>query len=194
MDTAADHTVLIAFLATGAAVLAAVIAAVSADTRQRRQLRHDRRLHDLTELRSVLDEATVALQAAIHELQWAWTGFGSQEMREKQPRRVRAKLEQLRDEDYRTELRKCSEARDRMIFAGQRIAIRLGHDAALNSTYGSAIDVVIKAIRKIAEAKRIEGAGTQASPEDFQDLQGELIRLRQLFVMQAVARVGSQLP
>jgi hypothetical protein len=47
-----DHTVLIACLAVGGAILAALIAAVSADIRQRRQLAHDRQLQDLAELRS----------------------------------------------------------------------------------------------------------------------------------------------
>jgi ABC-type spermidine/putrescine transport system permease subunit II len=65
LTKAADHTVLIAVLAVSAAVVAAVIAAATATINQRRQLKHDRQMQDLTELRSVLDDAAIALEAAI---------------------------------------------------------------------------------------------------------------------------------
>ena len=85
---AADHTVLIAWLAVSGAILAALIAAVSADIRQRRQLRHDRQLQDLAELRSVLDEATVALEEAITALQYAVSGLMSRAGPDDDARRV----------------------------------------------------------------------------------------------------------
>lgn len=59
LTKAADHTVLIAVLAVSAAVVAAVIAAATATINQRRQLKHDRQMQDLTELRSVLDDAAI---------------------------------------------------------------------------------------------------------------------------------------
>jgi ABC-type spermidine/putrescine transport system permease subunit II len=65
LTKAADHTVLIAVLVVSAAVVAAVIAAATATINQRRQLKHDRQMQDLTELRSVLDDAAIALEAAI---------------------------------------------------------------------------------------------------------------------------------
>lgn len=45
------------WIAAGVALLGALVAAGTAQWRQRLELRHDRELADLTELRQVLDEA-----------------------------------------------------------------------------------------------------------------------------------------
>jgi hypothetical protein len=77
VEAATDHTIFIATLAAVTAIVAAFIAAGSADMRQRRQLKHDRRMTDLAELRSLLDEAIVAFQETIHEAQDVFAQFTS---------------------------------------------------------------------------------------------------------------------
>jgi hypothetical protein len=200
MGDTADHTVLIALLATGAAILAALIAAVSADMRQRRQLKHSRELQDLTELRSVLDEAAVAFDEAFHHLTWAIVGFdriegvdaeAKDDEVEKEANRI---YERMRQEQYNKDMQKCSDARDRMILAGRRIAIRLGGDEPLLGTYQGAIDLVIDCIRDIHAKKREQDAGARVSSQNFGDWVEKFRGPRKLFVTQAVARVGSHLP
>jgi hypothetical protein len=212
---APDHTVLIASLALAAAIVAALIAAVSADMRQRRQLKHDRQMQDLAELRSVLDDATVALQEAIHTLQSVFASFGAPQdaaalagpsddaPTEKHAAKgygaeVAAEAqriwERMDKEQYNREMQKCGNSRDNMITAGQRIAIRIGDAQPLTITYKSAIGLVIASIREIGTKRREVEKGGQVPPRDFEELNGKLYAARQLFVEQAVARVGSQLP
>jgi hypothetical protein len=54
--------------------------------------------------------------------------------------------------------------------------------------------LVIASIREIGTKRREVEKGGQVSPRDFEELNGKLYAARQLFVEQAVARVGSQLP
>jgi hypothetical protein len=199
----ADHTVLIALLAVGGAILAALIAAGSADIRQRRQLRHDRQLQDLAELRSVLDEATVAFEGAIHKLHGAFAEFEDSNRPDPvgdndDTRAIQDEAERIfeawRRDQYNDAMQKCGEARDRMIVAGQRIAIRIGDDPVVNATYRVAISLVIDTIRLVSEQKRQRDVGAQVSSDDFKDRNSELAAVRTLFVAQAVALVGSRLP
>lgn len=200
----ADHTVLIAWLAVGGAILAALIAAGSADIRQRRQLRHDRQLQDLAELRSVLDEAAVAFEGAIHKLHGAFVEFdrpddaGDDAEADDDASAIHERaeriLEGLRQDQYNDAMRKCGEARDRMIVAGQRIAIRIGDDQVVNATYGVAISLVVDSIRLIGVQKRQRDAGAQVSSDDFKERNSELGVVRKLFVAQAGALVGSRVP
>jgi hypothetical protein len=185
----ADHTVLIAFLATGAALLAAVIAAGTADIRQRRQLQHDRQLHDLAELRSVLDAATVALADAITAQLLTFSGVGiadiDPEFRELLG--VGPLGQRLADD------RQSAEARDKMILIGQRLAIRLGHDDPVVGAYDQAIRVVIQSITQTAEKRRAHKAGGQVSTKDFNESVRNLRQAQTEFVTLAVQRAGSRL-
>jgi hypothetical protein len=207
----ADHTVLIAWLAVGGAILAALIAAVSADIRQRRQLRHDRQLQDLTELRSVLDKATVAFEETITALQFAFSGLiagaaadddagevdadaGKADDFAKAAQEAQRILEGGLRQQYNDDMKKCAETRDRMIVAGQRMAIRIGDDQPVNATYQVAIRMVIDTIRHIGVQKDKRNAGTRLSSEDFKERNIQLGRVRTVFVIDAVALVGSRLP
>jgi hypothetical protein len=220
MREAPDHTVLIASLALIAAIIAALIAAISADIRQRRQLKHDRHMQDLAELRSVLDDATVALQEAIHTLQNVFARFGAPQdaaasagsvtpkpgdgaPTEKQAAKahdaeVAAEAqriwERMDKEQYNSDMQKCGDSRDDMITVGQRIAIRIGDAQPLSITYEGAVSLVIASIREIGAKKRQEENGAQVSAQGFEELNKKLGAARQLFVEQAVAQVGSQLP
>lgn len=208
----ADHTVLIAFLAVGGAILAAIIAAVSADTRQRRQLSHDRQLQDLAELRSVMDEATVAFVEAIHALHEAFSGVinlpdaderraDEEESEEKADEfdkavntRAQAILKGWSHQVYNDDMTKCAETRDRMIVIGQRMAIRLGDDRAINATYQTAIRLVIDTPRHIGVQRHRRKAGAQLTSKDFAERNDQLRAARTDFLAQAVEFVGSRLP
>jgi hypothetical protein len=214
MKEAPDHTVLIASLALIAAIVAALIAAVSADIRQRRQLKHDRHMQDLAELRSVLDDATVAFEEAIYALQYAFAGLGfataavpaESDSATDQPsdeatviakavnEKAQRIFERRRKKEYNNDMRACAIARDKMIVAGQRIAIRIGNRQALYLTQNIAIGLVIDTIRYIGAMKQREEAGVLVSGQDFEEHNGKLDAARKLFVEQAVACVGSQIP
>jgi hypothetical protein len=161
--------------------------------RQRRELRHHRRLQDLAELRSVLDEAAVALEVAIHHLQWAWVAFGSDYVRREEDEDVKRRLVEMRDATYRMDMKACADARDTMMRTGRRLAIRLGPGEPLYLTYADAIGLVIEGIRDIGKARAVEDAGEVVSEDGFKELSNRLGAVRRLFVTQAVARVGSDL-
>lgn len=156
MDAAPDHTVFIAVLAVGGALIGALIAAVSADIRQRRQLKHDRALKDLAELRSVLDEASVALDEGLSQTQFVFAGLEKMP-RDKAALDVEERVARLEKESFRERMGKLAACRDRMIVDSQRLAIRIGSDHALCDTYEDAIKMVIESIREVyAEDKRQE--------------------------------------
>src|SRR4051794_38322231 len=81
-----------AWLAFAGAVLVAAIAAVTAQWRQRTQLRHDRTLADLAELRAVLDAAAEATFVVTEKLGVAlgaaqeWEGADSRAPRDPRPK------------------------------------------------------------------------------------------------------------
>ena len=207
MKASPDHTVLIASLALIAAIVAALIAAASADIRQRRQLKHDRHMQDLAELRSVLDDATVAFENAIHALHNAFARFGApsdaaaatgsatpkpsdEAVAEKQAAKahddeVQAEAQRIWEgmdrEQYNKEMQECGEARDKMIVAGQRIAIRIGDTQELCITYKIAVGLVIDCIRDIGAKRQQALNGVQVSTEDFNELNGKLGAARKLF-------------
>jgi hypothetical protein len=156
------------------------------------QLDHDRELRDLSELRSVLDEATVALEETIHQLHAAFTTFDATDG-DADPA-VQAIVEEKRQQQYAEYMHQCSAARDRMIIAGQRIAIRMGVDEALDAAYHQAISLVIDTIRQIYAAKKRKDAGERVSSADFKARNSELGVVRNLVVERAVARVRSRLP
>lgn len=191
---AADHTVFIAWLAFSAAVLAALIAAFLADWRQRRQLKHDRQLKDLAELRSVLDEATTAMEGAVTQLQDVFASFGLHQLWASEDEDVKKILDKERATQYNADMSRCADDRDGMILAAQRIAIRLGNDAPLYRAYQSAVAVVIEIIRQIGKWKRAEGTGEEVPTKEIEERNSELSGVRSNFVALAVARVGSQLP
>jgi hypothetical protein len=58
-------------LIAGAAVIAASLAALTANLRMNRQLRHDRKMRELAELRSMLDAAVVAANEALQAIKRA---------------------------------------------------------------------------------------------------------------------------
>jgi hypothetical protein len=192
MDGAPDHTVLITVLAVGGALIGALIAAVSADIRQRRQLKHDRALKDLAELRSVLDEAGVALDEGLSQTQFVFAGLEKMP-RDKAAPDVEERVAHLEKESFRERMGKLATCRDRMIVDSQRLAIRIGSDHALCDTYEDAIRMVIESIREVyAEDKRQEAG----DPSEFvyDKLHSELIAARDTFAARAVALVGSRLP
>jgi hypothetical protein len=156
------------------------------------QLDHDRELHDLSELRLVLDEAAIALEETIHQLHGAFTTFDATDTDGDSA--VRAILEEKLQQQYTEHMHQCGAARDRMIIAGQRIAIRMGIDQALDAAYHQAITLVIDTIRQIYAAKKRKDAGEQVSSADFEARNSELGVVRSLFVERAVARVRSRLP
>jgi hypothetical protein len=192
MDASPDHTVLIAVLAVGGALIGALIAAVSADTRQRRQLKHDRALEDLAELRSVLDEASVALDEGLSQTQNVFAGLEKMP-RDKEAQDVEKRVARLEKEGFRERMGKLAADRDRMIVLQQRMAIRIGSDQALCETYQDAISLVIESIREMYAEDRRQEAG---EPSEFvpNKLNSELIAARNTFAAQAVALVGSRLP
>lgn len=195
MDGTADHTVLIGVLAAGTAILAAMIAATSADIRQRRQLKEDRQLQDLTELRSVLDDAAVALEQTIHHLQWVFVGFDrTAEQLAEGDEEVKKILERGFQEEFNKNMQACADGRDSMMIASRRLAIRVGEEQALHAAYQNAVNLVIDCIHDIHAGKREQDAGGQVSSEAFEGRNLELAGLRRLFVTQAVAHVGSRLP
>jgi hypothetical protein len=63
----------------------------------------------------------------------------------------------------------------------------------LYRTYADAISLVIEGIREIGKARAEEKAGEVVSEERFKELNNRLGAVRELFVTQAVARVGSDL-
>lgn len=193
MDTAPDHTVLIAVLAVGGALLGALIAAVSADIRQRHQLKHDRALHDLAELRSVLDEATVALDEGVRQTQFVFASLEKMPRKKESPD-VEERIARLEKDSFLERMGKLAVARDRMIVDSQRMAIRIGNNRpALCETYQDAISLVIESIREVYAEERRQEAGEP--PEFVPDkLHRGLIAARNTFATQAAALVGSQLP
>jgi hypothetical protein len=187
MEAATDHTIFIATLAAVTAIVAAFIAAGSADMRQRRQLKHDRRMTDLAELRSLLDEAILAFQETIHQAQDVFAQFTSiPGVTEEEDEETKATRERIDQEGFSKHIASLGDDRDRMLVAGARIAIRLGDDSPLYQTYQSAVTLVIKVIREAyAEARR------RIAPQDLND---GLVALRKTFVSEAGALVGSRLP
>jgi AICAR transformylase/IMP cyclohydrolase PurH len=103
-------------------------------------------------------------------------------------------LERGRAEQYNKDMKECADARDRMIVAGRRLAIRIGYDQGLYRAYHYAIDVVITCIKHIGSKKREQDAGTPVSSEAFLPWVDTLTDARRAVVTLAVARVGSQLP
>jgi hypothetical protein len=193
MQGGTDHTIFVGLLAAGTAIIAALIAAVSADMRQRRQLKHDRRLKDLTELRSVLDEATVAFEETINQVLWLFAGSSTWVVEEKNEE-VKAVLERMYRGGFNKDMKRLSDDRDRMILAGRRIAIRIGDDETLYKTYQSAIILVIEVIREVHAEHRRQQAGTSDSEFAPGELSNGLAALRKALVNEAVALVGSRLP
>jgi hypothetical protein len=193
MDAAPDHTVLIAVLAVGGALIGALIAAISADIRLRHQLKHDRALNDLAELRSVLDEATVALDEGVRQTQFVFAGLEKMPRKKESPD-VEELIASLEKDSFRERMAKLADARDRMIVDSQRMAIRIGNKhQALCETYHDAISMVIESIREVYAEERRQEAG---EPSEFvpDELHRKLIAARNTFSAQAVALVGSQLP
>ena len=86
-------------------------------------------------------------------------------------------------------------ARDRMIVAGQRIAIRLGRDKPIYDTYQTAISQVIDVIRQVlVEDRRQRQANAPASTFAAAELNVQLGQIERRFVDEAVALVASHLP
>jgi hypothetical protein len=194
MDGAADHTILIGALAAGTAIVAALIAAISADMRQRRQLKHDRQLKDLAEIRSVVDEAIIAFEKATNQVAWAIISLDVRAANSDDE--VNARVQHRREREFTEAMTTLAERRDEMIVAGRRLVIRIGRDEPLYRTYASAVSSVIDSIRLIyAEDQRLTGTGTASDPEfDTDELIDNLADLRTTLVTETVALVGSRLP
>ena len=209
MRAGTDHTVFVALLAAATALAGAAIAAITAGRRQRSQLQHDRDLKDLAELREVLDEATVALKEAINTCQDvfalldAWAEALADALADAQrpapwgvePLEVEQHPDELVQEDFGEEMQRLRVARDRMIVAGQRIAIRRGDDQRIYTTYQRAVTAVIDAIRQAhAEQRRLRWSHAEASTFDPMTLNSRLGEIERTFVRDALALVGSHLP
>jgi hypothetical protein len=195
MDSAPDHTVLIAILAVGGALIGALIAAGSADIRQRRQLNHDRGLKDLTELRSVLDEALIAFEEAINQVAWVIitlreppVGSGDD--------KADSTVERMYREGFTESMKILAEDRDRVMVAGRRLAIRIGKSETFYETYASAIGEVIDSIGLMHDVNRRQRSAEAAS--DFEARSDELLKRlakhRNTLVAEAATLVGSRLP
>jgi hypothetical protein len=117
----------------------------------------------------VLDEAGLALEVAIHGLQWAWLAFSSDHVRREEDEDVKRRLVEMRDASYITDMKTCADARDTMMRAGRRLAIRLGPGEPLYRTYADAIGLVIEGIRDIHKARAAEDAGEVVSEERFME-------------------------
>jgi hypothetical protein len=195
MDGAADHTILIGALAAGTAIVAALIAAVSADMRQRRQLKHDRQLKDLAEIRSVVDEAIIAFEKTTNQVAWAVISLDAPGA-DSEDDEVNARVQDIHKSEFTEAMKTLAEHRDEMIVAGRRLVIRIGRDEPLYRTYASAISSVIDSIRLIYdEDRRLTGTGTASDPEfDTDELIDSLANHRTTLVTEAVALVGSRLP
>ena len=195
MDGAADHTILIGALAAGTAIVAALIAAISADMRQRRQLKHDRQLKDLAEIRSVVDEAIIAFEKATNQVAWAIISLDIPAA-DSEDDEVNARVQRIHKRGFTEAMETLAERRDEMMVAGRRLVIRIGRDEPLYRTYESAVSSVIDSIRLIyAEDRRLTDTGTASDPEfDTDELIDSLADLRTTLVTEAVALVGSRLP
>lgn len=204
MRAGTDHTVFVAVLAALTALAGASVAAISAGMRQRSQLRHeemrqrnqlehDRDLKDLAELRSVLDDAAVAFKETIHQCHSLLSQLSAWVV-DDQDADVHATLERIYREGFRKELDRVAAGRDRMIVAGQRIAIRLGPDEPLYRTYQAAVALVIDVLREVvAEDRRRGQAIASASTFAPEELNSRLGELERSYVDEALALVGSHL-
>jgi hypothetical protein len=163
------------------------------ETRLDKQLKNDRELQHLAELRSVLDEATVALEETIHELQNLFASFHG-ETPKAGGEEAQGILDRLLEEQHKKDMQKSADARDRMMLAGQRLAIRIGDGDALSSTYKDAIKLAVASIRDVYAENRQQEAGVPVYTSEFEKRHDELAGVRRTFVEQAVARVGSQVP
>ena len=107
-----------AWLTLIGALSVAFIAAMTAGRRQAAQLDHDRHLHDLGELRGVLDEAAATAYSVHVELRWALST-------------AHVWAERPSDAHVTKEARKRAndllEGRGRLDAMAARIALRLGH-------------------------------------------------------------------
>jgi hypothetical protein len=128
----------------------------------------------------VLDEAAVAVEVAIHGLQWAWLGCTSDHVRREENEDVKRRLVEMRDAGYTTDMKTCADARDTMMRTGRRLAIRLGPGEPLYRTYADAINLVIEGIREIGKARAKEKAGEVVSEERFKELNNRLGAVREL--------------
>jgi hypothetical protein len=183
-------------LAATTALTGAVIAAFTAGRRQKRELKHDRDLKDLTELRDVLDEAAISLKETIHQCHQLMGHLSAWELRDDQnDPDAKADYERLYREGFAVERARTGDARDRMIVAGQRIAIRLGRDKPIYDAYQIAIRLVIEVIRQVVvEDRRQHEANAPASTFAAAELNAQLGQLERGFVDQAVALVASHIP
>jgi hypothetical protein len=188
----ADHTVLIALVAAGTAILAAVIASATAIVLQRRQLEHARELQDLAELRAVLDEAVIALEVAINALTWVFVGVDHIASETTTDEEVKSILERGETVANREAMYDCAAARDRMMRAERRIAIRIAADQPLRAAYKIAIEIVIGSIRDIYARKGEQDAGEPVSSRDFADRAKELATARNTVIRDAVELAGSK--
>jgi hypothetical protein len=189
----ADHTVLIASLAVGAAIVAAMIASATAIVVQRRQLKHNRELQDLAELRSVLDEAVLAFEDAIYALTWEIVRFDGTTDETETDEETKRILKRERMDADRKAMDDSSAARDGMMRAGRRIAIRIPANQPLRGAYAIAIDIVIGTKAEVHAKQREMDAGESVSSNDFRDRAEELAIARNTVVKHAQELVGSKI-
>lgn len=169
-----------AWLTLIGALSVAIIAAVTASRRQAAQLDHDRQLHDLGELRGVLDEAAATAYSFHVELRWAQSA-------------AQVWAEHQSDAEVKREVRKrvndLLEGRGQLDAIAARIALRRGH---LDDTY-AAFAALIYQLRQGVGLLPIERPPGDDELARLDAALGLVPGLRDDFIRSAHRTVGSQI-
>ena len=195
---AADNT--IAWLTFVGALLVATIAAATAQWRLRLQLRHDRELHDLGELREVLDEAAAMTFSGLDKLSDALIASAEWEEQEvfvedpidAESARDTALLNLDTDQRHRDNVRTARRDAYKVLWPmenmGARLALRLGQSDRVYATFGQ----FQLACRDVARAVPLERP-PPGTANDLRAANKELGALRQEFIAEAQQLVGSKI-
>lgn len=159
-----------------AAIVVAVITAVTTNRRQREALRHDRELADLADLRALLDEAAVAMRRS----------------RDKFDNLVK-RFEELGKDLSDVSREELAEAGRTMLALDARLIVRLGEEGPVTLPFETACTEMLDTWHGVVDVE-LEGA----SEEEIADKVAERKRSKaafdeawEAFVKAAVARVGT---